>query len=387
MTWIHEPFTAYLSAQASEDSTSASGSRPKPWDGEYELCATSSGKVSPRPSSWRGWRARTWTRLLSGTISAPWTAGLGVESWISSLRESRANRTPKQGSVSGEPTVETSGAPPDGSCAIWEPAFSSWRMLPASNMATTHIWPGSRGSWPKTGGTRSGALFARNRVEPLIGEREPSCYPAIWPTSTVLDSRASGGRKKTAAKPDRTTIPGTSLTDAVREWPTPSTRDWKGPSPEGFLARRQGTQDLAAAASKWATPSARDWRDGRASPETLDHNSRPLNEQVVSMYPTPAASAYGRNAGGQNPGPPRPSLEQMARDEMLPGSSPQGPPTSTNGNSSSLPTPTLNPRFVEMLMGWPSGWTSPSRPTACARAATEWFRFKLLMHFALSGDG
>lgn len=37
--------------------------------------------------------------------------------------------------------------------------------------------------------------------------------------------------------------------------------------------------------SGWATPSARDWRSGKASQETLDHNARPLNEQVVAFTP------------------------------------------------------------------------------------------------------
>ncbi len=52
------------------------------------------------------------------------------------------------------------------------------------------------------------------------------------------------------------------------------------------------------------TPSARDWKSGNASPETMEKNSRPLNEAVT------------QGAGGQ-----------------------------------------LNPRWVAWLMGWPIGWT------------------------------
>jgi hypothetical protein len=51
----------------------------------------------------------------------------------------------------------------------------------------------------------------------------------------------------------------------------------------------------------WATPAARDWRSGLASEETMARNSRPLSEQV----------------GGS-----------------------------------------LNPTWVEWLMGYPLGWTA-----------------------------
>jgi len=46
------------------------------------------------------------------------------------------------------------------------------------------------------------------------------------------------------------------------------------------------------------------------------------------LLPTPAASSYGRNAGGQNPGKDRPSLETMARKGLLP------TPTAGDGKSS-----------------------------------------------------
>ncbi|MFA5187090.1 MAG: hypothetical protein WC551_11460 [Patescibacteria group bacterium] len=59
----------------------------------------------------------------------------------------------------------------------------------------------------------------------------------------------------------------------------------------------------AAKQGKWPTASARDWRSGKASEETREKNSRPLSEMAA-----PAGS--------------------------------------------------LNPAWVEWLMGWPIGWTS-----------------------------
>jgi hypothetical protein len=72
-----------------------------------------------------------------------------------------------------------------------------------------------------------------------------------------------------------------------------------GPSTHGQISGQFRTQ-LAAAFAKWPTPTARDWKSGKASDATMERNSRPLSEQI----------------GGS-----------------------------------------LNPTWVEWLMGWPLGWT------------------------------
>ena len=85
------------------------------------------------------------------------------------------------------------------------------------------------------------------------------------------------------------------LVDAVR-WPTPTVcgnYNRKG-------ASASSGDGLATAVTKLATPTARDWRSGKASEATHAKNSRPLSEQI----------------GGS-----------------------------------------LNPTWVEWLMGWPLGWT------------------------------
>jgi hypothetical protein len=79
-------------------------------------------------------------------------------------------------------------------------------------------------------------------------------------------------------------------------WPTPTVcgnYNRKG-------ASATSGDGLATAVLKCATPTARDWRSGKASQATHDKNSRPLSEQI----------------GGS-----------------------------------------LNPTWVEWLMGWPLGWT------------------------------
>lgn len=87
-------------------------------------------------------------------------------------------------------------------------------------------------------------------------------------------------------------------------WPTPRASDGEKGSRtrEGALKElaRGKNCDLPMAAMLWATPTARDWKSGKASEATMARNSRPLSEQV----------------GGS-----------------------------------------LNPTWVEWLMGWPLEWT------------------------------
>jgi hypothetical protein len=92
---------------------------------------------------------------------------------------------------------------------------------------------------------------------------------------------------------------GATLTTAVMArnlWPTPIASDSRGSS--GRPA--PGMQVQLVDAVKFATPLSRDYRSGKASQATHDKNSRPLSEQI----------------GGS-----------------------------------------LNPTWVEWLMGWPLGWT------------------------------
>ena len=89
---------------------------------------------------------------------------------------------------------------------------------------------------------------------------------------------------------------GTTLGGAVRLWPTPIASDSRGSS--GKPA--PGKQIQLVDAVRFATPLSRDWRSGKTSQATAEKNSRPLSEQI----------------GGS-----------------------------------------LNPTWVEWLMGWPLGWT------------------------------
>ena len=115
----------------------------------------------------------------------------------------------------------------------------------------------------------------------------------------LTSAKESGLWPTPVADGDRTTNYAqgvTSLGFAARNWPTPTVcgnYNRKG-------ASKSSGDGLASAVKMVATPTARDWRSGKASQATHDKNSRPLSEQI----------------GGS-----------------------------------------LNPTWVEWLMGWPLGWT------------------------------
>lgn len=118
-------------------------------------------------------------------------------------------------------------------------------------------------------------------------------------------------------------------------WPTPdagvTTRTNRSLS-EGAAVRPA----LALLAQQWPTPKGRDYRSAEG-PAGSERDSPDLNVIAVNFL------------GG-----------------------PQDQETSTDGVGSSRSRRVLNPRFCEMLMGWPDGWTD-SRPLGMDRFR-RWLR-------------
>lgn len=186
----------------------------------------------------------------------------------------------------------------------------------------------------------------------------------------------------------------------VANWPTPAARDWKGATDEPFgtnsrplneVAKNWATPratdgekggpnqsfgaggvPLVAQASQWSTPSVADVTGGRTSRSGDRKGELLLNSQAktVSSWPTPTSLSY---ADSHQPGNSRSYNATMALASSLP-----APVTATDGPTSSPERRALNPRFVEWLMGWPTGWTA----SECS--ATALCRFKRRMRSALS---
>lgn len=151
----------------------------------------------------------------------------------------------------------------------------------------------------------------------------------------------------------------------------------------------------------WATPQALDEKSGAASQETLDKNSRPLNEQAEMLWGTPRVAeamcletlrpvesiekhkeSRGRTSTGNleddvvkwnTPAVPnggrmgarteegREGKERHLEHQAASLTGPPAQPTAMSGSASSprdptSPRPRLNARFVEWLQGLPEGW-------------------------------
>ncbi len=109
---------------------------------------------------------------------------------------------------------------------------------------------------------------------------------------------------------------------------------------------------------------------GKRKAADLTHASR--------MWPTPAArDAKGANSREhvEKNGTGRRHMDQLANFTVH---SPLAPATSRLGANTSDTPRTLNPAFVEALMGWPRGWT------AFASVATAWSPWLRRMRFEFS---
>jgi hypothetical protein len=331
--------------------------------------ALSSG--SPTPLAYlQPDRTTAFSRLSrSGAMFAPLTEDLGaaVLTWFLEDSRARTSALPAKAPASTE-SAAACGPTWRGSLARFDRSTASWRTAqpsffgdseecsvtwPRSGMTAggqcwelptlaPHISATGSGLWvptpcatdakPITGGnlyvTETGTV-RHMRPDGKSSNRGLAASAAMWPTPTsslgtngglVTPAKAREGGTLIEALSARTLWPtptvtgnynraglsaksGDGLATAVAKWPTPMAADSRGSS--GRPAPGKQVQ-LVDAVRRVATPTARDWRSGKASQATHDKNSRPLSEPI----------------GGS-----------------------------------------LNPTWVEWLMGWPIGWTD-LRPLA-----------------------
>ena len=218
-----------------------------------------------------------------------------------------------------------------GSLARFDPDSRSWRTAQRSLLGDSDE---CSVIWPRSGMTVGGQCW---ELPTLEHRTSGTGFGLSVPTPTVYDSTGKGNPRKDSngAEGGRH---GVSLHHFVAMWPTPtaSTMPCEGTQRimrKKWLAGELSLEEASAIAGrdvrkaqgkvpemKCATPIARDWKSGKASDATMERNSRPLSEQI----------------GGS-----------------------------------------LNPTWVELLMGWPANWTdlkplgsqdgkteSPESPTA-----------------------
>ena len=279
--------------------------------------------------------------LLYGMISDPLTAALGVESWIGSLAESLANRIPWRGQKGALTTAETYGPTPAESSEKSSPALSSSKTSPES-WATT----GSEsGQTYKQWATALRKDYSRRLKS---GRHTAGSGSLSWPTPNAHlmgegDSRLLERRQEEKNKGRNGNGFGLTLAASVTHWPTPRVTDTNGVGKHG-----DGGQDLRTKASRWPTPTSRDHKDNNTQNVPTNHL---LGRAVID---------HSLHSGLQ---------------ALL---------TSTPGHTCSPKCRRLNPLFVEMLMGWPTGWTLlPTGQTDSACSVMELSLFVRQQHSTL----
>lgn len=197
------------------------------------------------------------------------------------------------------------------------------------------------GSSLRSGMMRSGIVFPLPPLAPLTAGTGSGSWPTLWQTPVADDAvDRTDGKFNSRGEP--------KLSAQVKLWPTPQAspnqnRDTK-PKPSaikgthGWSLAGAVHDSLSPAPHRvWPTPSARDWKGAPASPDTLPSNSRPLNK-VVRFY-TPTARDHM----------PAHTPEYIAAKKA------QG---HGMGNLNDQIGGSLNPTWVEWLMGFPLGWTA-----------------------------
>lgn len=181
---------------------------------------------------------------------------------------------------------------------------------------------------------------------------------------------------------------GAPLTLAATMWPTPATRDYKGANGSEHLENGSGRLHLDQLPNfvqhLWYTPNVPN--GGRklmddASPTGMTPSG--IKRQVglenqVRLWATPRSSDGEKGGPNQSFGAGGIPLPAQVSSFSLPDRQ-----ISKDGKPSSPDRRSLNPLFVEWLMGWAPGWTLLAW-TDFACSATELSRWKQRMRSALS---
>lgn len=309
----------------------------------------------------------------STATSANWTQLdlLTMESSTStsSVEDSpvRTSQSPAKELVWPEP-VPACGMKWLGLLARYDLPTSSWKTYQCSLVEDSESFSET---WPRSGTMRNGIAYPLPVLVPLTDETVSGSLPTPaataygsnqggamgrigpvrlslesmarqdrWPTPTVGDAKAAGSRNT----PTSNAHPGISLTDAVRGdgargrmWPTPrsSPNDRQTKPTPSQLAGEHG-MNLSTAVRMWPTPAARDWRSESCSPEFQQKwGSHPRGKTLAWEVTWATPTAGDANIAGVNQHTATLG-RQVRRAEG---------------------TGLLNPTWVELLMGFPDGWT------------------------------
>ena len=328
------------------------------------------GKPSASRVWLRRWKRESWTRRLF-TQTSTGSRGSDIEDlWISSLVASRASRSATLEVERVWTMSDTSGPRSSEDLGLFDLESASSRTWtaspPPSLRAITPFSTMSLEIWKDWVTSQRQGASQRAKSVHRIDESDGSFL--AWPTPTVGDSRGSA-RHTTTTGMSHT---GTTLVDAVRQWPTPTgihadrgnhdeplenyeqrVRDYE----EGRAKGKPG-KSLGVAARMWPTP--RTPSGGAESAERKQELGRTASggsdlTSAVRQWPTATSRDWKDTPAMSVDRPDRPPggrIDQLPRAVYADGRV-RREHSSTPGNPPGL----LNPAWVEELMGFPTGWT------------------------------
>jgi hypothetical protein len=399
-------------------------------------CAVS-GKVTPQPASWRGWRNRPWSRALFGAAISPGlTSRRFVAWWTCSVLACPASRTPAPGSNADG---KMSGAMAKTATGLSRTSSDSWPSVVPPWCSSRTCLPGfvadgfdqserDYADWVTHSKNRS--LSLRKRLARATSGSGSSSWP------TVRSHEVGDYQNQT----DGTTQP--TLCGIAHQWPTPAgSVAQDGEQPESWLERRERLKEtanngngagmpLTIASQLWPSPRSEGsescgnhpgatdsltgackelWASpngaaGGSTSRSGDRIDEPLLGGQVKLWTTPTAKHNARSEGQtsgkldngagnaclatdakawQTPSArdhksgeaSEETLSRNARplNEVVLQSSPQALPP-TGQASPNTSGRRLNPAFVCWLMAMPHCFWTRAEPISSGAAATASFR-------------
>ena len=327
MSWL---FSRALAAASSADAS---------WAGEPSVPSNS----TPMPHAFLSHgRTTAYSRLSRfGMTFAPLTESHGAALLMWSLAASRArtSASPARASVSRAPAA-ASGPTWRGSLARFDPDTHSWRTSQRSLFAdSSESWV----TWPASGMTAAGQCWelptlAHPISGTVFGFSVPTPVASDGTTGALIGEQDEFYTTATGLprKINRNGTDGSvGLARLVRMWPTPAaTLGTKAGRVTRRKAREGGTLIEAISARKrWPTPHGFS-PDGRSNGPSGNELGRAVNRR----FRTPMASD-GKTSQRET------LADRMAKRQQIRLSH----QVAVGGS--------LNPMWVEWLMGWPLGWT------------------------------
>lgn len=336
--WLYVPNTSTSSQSAQADSALISASS---WQFQaLEQSAWSRGKPSRSRNWYQQWKRAIWLQRLFGAMPEPSMAEHGVEQLTASLVASRASLTVSPDASKGRTTNATSGLTLAASSSSQEHGSSSsktsqvcsrrglTKSLAQSGFAETFTSLASR--WREDCSRRQ--KLARRT-------RENASSSSAWPTATanMVTGPGSSGRDG-----------GENLQTAAANWLTPSANEDAAGTVDGKM-QQMLTQQAKRVSDGWSTPRASDAEHG--GPNQRDSSGNLALPSQAAQWMTPRSHEVGQYQYSR--GDKTKPVETLTGQAL----SHQGPETPRDGEKSSPERRSLNPLFVEWLMGWPAGWT------------------------------